>query len=203
MFLKAYPVFAALQCSDLKLANIFMNSHKCYFAVLSPLTEAEREIIATFVSHRNNCKFCAGSHGAAAKVLLGDDAKLMDDVLNDYQTADISDKLKALLNIAGKVQILGKEVKQQDIDLARSAGANDLDIHDTVLIAATFSMYNRYVDGLGTLTPSEPGDYLEMGKRLRKKVMQHLNQYTNHNKLPTNNYYLVNFLYGAYRFKKW
>ena len=135
----------------------------------SPLTEAEREIIATFVSHRNNCRFCAGSHGAAAKFLLGDDAQLMDDVLNDYQTADISDKMKALLNIAGKVQILGKEVKQHDIDLARSAGANDLDIHDTVLIAATFSMYNRYVDGLGTLTPSEPGDYLEMGKRLAEK----------------------------------
>ncbi len=135
----------------------------------SPLTEAEREIIATFVSNRNQCRFCTNSHAAAARELLGENAGIMDDVLADYTTAAISDKLKALLNIAGKVQILGKEVTQQDIDAARAVGANDLDLHDTVLIAATFSMYNRYVDGLGTLTPSNPSDYLEMGKRLAEK----------------------------------
>jgi uncharacterized peroxidase-related enzyme len=135
----------------------------------SPLTEAEREMIATFVSSRNNCMFCTGSHAAAARCLLGNESTLMDDVLKDYQTADISDKLKALLNVAGKVQILGKEVEQHDIDLARLAGATDLDIHDTVLIAATFSMFNRYVDGLATLTPKNPDDYVEMGKRLAEK----------------------------------
>ncbi|MET0244188.1 MAG: peroxidase-related enzyme [Flavitalea sp.] len=135
----------------------------------SPLTEAEREIIATYVSSRNECKFCMSSHAAAARALLGKDEQLMDDVLNDYQSADISDKMKALLNIAGKVQILGKEVKQEDIDAARAVGANDLDIHDTVLIAATFSMYNRYVDGLASLTPPNREDYVEMGKRLAEK----------------------------------
>jgi uncharacterized peroxidase-related enzyme len=132
----------------------------------SPLTEAEREMIATFVSNRNECKFCMSSHAAAARHLLGDEAKLMDDVLSDYTTAAISDKMKALLNIAGKVQILGKEVKQEDIDRARAAGATDLDLHDTVLVAATFSMFNRYVDGLATLTPENQEDYLPMGKRL-------------------------------------
>src|SRR5690349_10594259 len=73
----------------------------------SPLTEAEREIIATYVSHRNNCKFCMNSHAAAARCLLGDEAQLMDEVLSDYTKAGISTKLKALLNVAGKVQILG------------------------------------------------------------------------------------------------
>ncbi len=135
----------------------------------SPLTEAEREIIATYVSNRNNCKFCTSSHAAAARCLLGDKEQLMDDVLENPETADISDKMKALLNIAGKVQILGKEVKQEDIDAARAVGANDLDIHDTVLIAATFSMYNRYVDGLASLTPPNREDYVEMGKRLAEK----------------------------------
>jgi len=135
----------------------------------SPLTEAEREMIATFVSHRNNCKFCTGSHAAAARCLLGDEAQLMDNVLSDYQSAAISDKMKALLTIAGKVQILGKEVRQADIDFARSLGATDLDIHDTVLIAATFSMFNRYVDGLASLTPENDDDYVEMGKRLAEK----------------------------------
>lgn len=135
----------------------------------SPLTPSEREMIATFVSHRNNCKFCTSSHAAAARALLGDKARLMDDVLRDYSQADISDKMKNLLNIAGKVQVLGKAVRQEDIDAARNAGANDLDIHDTVLIAATFSMFNRYVDGLATLTPERPEDYLEMGERLAKQ----------------------------------
>lgn len=135
----------------------------------SPLTEAEREIIATYVSNRNECKFCMNSHAAAARALLGKDEQLMDDVLANPQTAAISDKLKALLIIAGKVQILGKEVKQSDIDAARKAGANDNDIHDTVLIAATFSMFNRYVDGLGSLTPEHREDYIEMGKRLAEK----------------------------------
>lgn len=135
----------------------------------SPLTEAEREIIATFVSDRNNCRFCMSSHAAAARHLLGEDEQLMDDVLTDYKSAKISDKLKALLNIAGKVQILGKEVKQEDIDAARAVGANDNDIHDTVLIAATFSMFNRYVDGLASLTPENPEDYVEMGRRLAEK----------------------------------
>jgi uncharacterized peroxidase-related enzyme len=135
----------------------------------SPLGEAEREIIATYVSHRNNCKFCWSSHAAAARCLLGDDAATMDAVLLDVETAPISDKLKALLNIAGKVQILGKEVKPEDVEAARAAGADDRDIHDTVLIAAVFSMFNRYVDGLGSLTPEHPSEYLEMGKRLAEK----------------------------------
>ncbi len=135
----------------------------------SPLTEAEREMIATYVSHRNECKFCMNSHAAAARCLLGEKEQLMDDVLANVDTANISDKMKALLHIAGKVQILGKEVKQEDIDAARKAGATDMDLHDTVLIAAVFSMYNRYVDGLATLTPPNREDYVEMGKRLAEK----------------------------------
>lgn len=135
----------------------------------SPLTEAEREMIAGYVSHRNNCIFCASSHSAAARCLLGDDEQLMDDVLADPTAAAISDKMKALLVIAGQVQILGKEVRPEHIDAAREAGANDLDIHDTVLIAATFSMFNRYVDGLASFTPENREDYVEMGKRMAEK----------------------------------
>lgn len=135
----------------------------------SPLTPAEREIIATYVSHRNSCTFCASSHAAAARCLLGDEEQLMDDVLSDPATAAISEKMKALLVIAGQVQILGKEVRPEHIEAARKAGANDLDIHDTVLIAATFSMFNRYVDGLASFTPPNREDYVEMGKRLAEK----------------------------------
>jgi len=134
----------------------------------SPLTEAERELIAAYVSYRNNCMFCWSSHAAAARCLYGDEKNIVDEVLKDMQHSNVSDKMKALLNIAGKVQILGKEVKEEDINEARKCGADDRTLHDTVLIAAAFSMFNRYVDGLASLTPTDPAVYEEMGKRMAK-----------------------------------
>jgi len=134
----------------------------------SPLPEAERELIAAYVSYRNDCMFCMSSHAAASRCLYGSDAYVVDDVLNDMQRSGISEKMKALLHIAGKVQVLGKEVKPGDIEAARDLGANDREIHDTVLIAATFCMFNRYVDGLATLTPTEPGIYKAIGERMAK-----------------------------------
>ena len=134
----------------------------------STLTPAERELIAAYVSYRNNCTFCYSSHAAAARCLYEGDAGIVDEVLKDMQQAPVSNKLKALLNIAGKVQILGTEVTQADIDAARELGATDRELHDTVLIAASFSMFNRYVDGLASLTPTEPEAYAEMGVRMAK-----------------------------------
>lgn len=132
----------------------------------SPLTPAERELIATHVSARNNCTFCMSSHAAAARELYSEQSEVVDCVIDSKETDLLSDKMKALLNIAGKVQVSGKSVTQKDIDEAKSFGANDRDIHDTVLIAATFSLFNRYVDGLATLTPTNSEDYIPMGKRL-------------------------------------
>ncbi len=134
----------------------------------STLSEAERELIAAYVSSRNNCMFCMSSHAAASRCLYGNEKNIVDEVLNDMEHAHISNKLKSLLNIAGKVQILGKEVMQEDIDAARNLGATDREIHDTVLIAAAFSMFNRYVDGLASWTPTDPVVYEEMGKRMAK-----------------------------------
>lgn len=134
----------------------------------SPLSEAERELIAAFVSHRNACTFCMSSHAAAARYLFRDAAQTVDIVLNDYLHAPISDKLKTLLSIAGKVQADARSVSEEDVAQARTQGATDRDIHDTVLIAATFCMFNRYVDGLATITP--PADDLDtwnaMGERM-------------------------------------
>jgi uncharacterized peroxidase-related enzyme len=134
----------------------------------SPLSEAERELIAAYVSYLNNCMFCMSSHAAAAKCLYGDERNIVDDVLKDLRQSKVTAKMKALLNIAGKVQILGKEVTPGDIGLARALGANDREIHDTVLIAASFCMFNRYVDGLASYTPTDPAIYEEMGKRMTK-----------------------------------
>ena len=134
----------------------------------SPLSEAERELIAAYVSYRNDCMFCMSSHAAAARCLYGDEKNIVDEVLKDMQQSNVSEKMKTLLNIAGKVQVLGKEVKPEDITAARKEGATDREIHDTVLIAATFCMFNRYVDGLASFTPTDPAAYEEMGKRMAK-----------------------------------
>ena len=132
----------------------------------SPLRPEERELIAAYVSSRNDCTFCSCSHAAAARELYGDNRWKVDEVLSNMKDATISPKMKALLNIASKVQKNGKEVTSEDISAARAEGADDREIHDTVLIAAAFSMFNRYVDGLATLTPTDPVAYEEMGKRM-------------------------------------
>jgi uncharacterized peroxidase-related enzyme len=123
------------------------------------LTPGERELIATYVSAQNDCRYCQTIHGAIAAHHLGGNDDLVRDVKRDFAKADISDKLKALLVIAGKVQRGGKNVTTGDVDAARKQGATDLEIHDTVLIAAVFSMCNRYVDGLATWAPEDQEFY--------------------------------------------
>lgn len=130
------------------------------------LAPAQRELIATYVSSENGCYFCQHANGAVAAYRLGGDEKLIDDLKANFQSAPISDKLKTLLTIAGSVQKGGKQVTGEQIELARSEGATDKEIHDTVLIAAAFCMYNRYVDGLATWAPTDPELYRENGKRL-------------------------------------
>jgi uncharacterized peroxidase-related enzyme len=132
----------------------------------SSLTPAERELIATHVSSGNECHFCTQSHAAAARELYGGERRVVDLVLSDVQTAPLTDKMKALLNIAGKVRLDGRLVTVDDVERARGAGADDKAIHDTVLIAAAFCMFNRYVDGLATWAPAEPEAYKETGVRL-------------------------------------
>jgi uncharacterized peroxidase-related enzyme len=135
----------------------------------STLTSGERETIAAFVSSRNDCYFCHATHRAAAAHHDGTDYEAVDAACRDYQSSTVSPKLKALLAIAAKVQQGGKHVTPADVDSAREEGASDLEIHDAVLIAAAFCMYNRYVDGLATFTPTDPKLYDDMGARMARQ----------------------------------
>ena len=132
----------------------------------STLSRGERELIATYVSSRNCTHFCHSVHGAIAAAHLGGDEALVKQVKTDFTQAAISPKLKALLVIAGKVQQDGKLVTAEDVQVAHVLGATDLEIHDTVLIAAAFCMYNRYVDGLATWAPTDPEAYDQIGHRI-------------------------------------
>ena len=129
------------------------------------MSKSERELIATFVSMQNECRFCMSTHGSIAAHLPGCNDEMVKAVWNDYHTASISNKMKALLHIADKVRVSGLNVTEMDIENARAEGASDLDIHDTVLIAAAFCMFNRYVDGLGATVPDDPEFYRKVGEQ--------------------------------------
>jgi uncharacterized peroxidase-related enzyme len=132
----------------------------------SPLEPFERELIAAYTSSLNSCNFCMNAHTAASTALSGDEA-LTRSVMTDMESSPISSKLKTLLRIAAKVREDGRLVQLEDADAARLEGASDEEIHDTVLIAAVFCMFNRYVDGLGT-TPAPMEAYPGIGGALAK-----------------------------------
>ena len=131
----------------------------------STLTEGERELIAALVSSRNQCTFCTTAHTAAADLLLGE-PETCRLVKADFETAPVSDKMKALLQIAALVQQNGKLVTTAAVERAKMVGASDREIHDTVLIAALFCLYNKYVDGLASVTPTAPDFYEKLGERI-------------------------------------
>jgi len=131
----------------------------------STLTEAERELIALVVSTGNQCTFCSTAHTATADLLIGNH-ETSQKVKQDIATAPVSEKMKALLTIASLTRESGKRVTAEVIDKAKSAGATDVEIHDTVLIAALFCLYNRYVDGLATALPDENNYYNVLAERL-------------------------------------
>lgn len=134
----------------------------------STLSRGERELIAAYVSHLNGCRYCAGSHSACAAAQLPGGSAQVESTLADPAEGPVPAKVQALLHIAARVQDSGRSVTEKEINAARAEGATDREIHDTVLIAAAFSMFNRYVDGLATLTPEDPAYYAATGQRLAK-----------------------------------
>jgi len=141
-----------------ELAEILLRSD-------NTLSRGERELIATYVSALNDCFFCQHVHGGLAQHYLQCDTSLIDALKNDFPVAGITDKMKALLAIAASVQKGGKNVSTNQIDAAKHLGATDAELHDTVLIAAAFCMFNRYVDGLATWAPEDENYYTSRAKQ--------------------------------------
>ncbi len=129
------------------------------------LTRGERELIGAYVSNLNDCFFCHNVHGAMAQHYMQCDTQYIDDIKKDCRSTQLSEKMKSLLSIAGSVQKSGRQVTASQIEEAKSAGASDKEIHDTVLIAAAFCMFNRYVDGLATWAPTDRQVYIDRAPR--------------------------------------
>ena len=132
----------------------------------SSLARGERELIAAYVSSLNECRYCTSSHSASAAAQLPGGMGVVEQVRADAATAPVSAKLRTLLAIAASVQRSGHDVTEAQVAAARAEGATDLEIHDTVLIAAAFCMMNRYVDGLATTAPDDPALYTAGAERL-------------------------------------
>lgn len=154
--LMAYRPETAKPLND--LAEVLLRSE-------NSLTRGERELMATYVSYLNECFFCQNAHGGLAQHYLQCDMKYIDSVKLGPSLTQLSAKMKALLEIAASVQKGGKNVKPELIGKARENGATDIEIHDTVLIAAAFCMFNRYVDGLDTWAPQDRQFYIDRAPR--------------------------------------
>jgi uncharacterized peroxidase-related enzyme len=134
----------------------------------STISPGDRELIAAYVSSLNRCDYCHVVHGAVAAAHL-QNSKLVEDVKCDYEASEASPKMKALLRIAGLVQRSGREVNREAVESAKREGASEMDVHDTVLIAAAFCMFNRYVDGLATEMPGDLGAFMGRGAMIAEK----------------------------------
>lgn len=129
------------------------------------LTEGERELIASVVCTGNECQFCSNAHVITAARYVGS-VEAVNAILSDPFGGQVSDRIAHLLTIAGAVRSGGGNVTADMVDAARAAGATDIEIHDTVLIAALFSLYNRYVDGMNTDLPADSMYYEALADRL-------------------------------------
>lgn len=131
----------------------------------STLLPWERELIAAHVSYTNGCNFCFNSHAAAVNAFVGNN-EITEAMIEGADHAAISLKLKSLLELAQGVTEF--EDTADAVEEAKNHGATDEEIHTTVLIAAAFCMFNRYVDGLATESSENTEDYIEIGENLAK-----------------------------------
>jgi uncharacterized peroxidase-related enzyme len=127
------------------------------------LTRPERELLATAVSADNDCFYCMDTHGAFASELLrrtnSPEAESLVDRLKAGDLSGLSEKLRALIQLARTVRERPRDATRADVERALRAGATDADTQLAVLIAAAFSMYNRMVDGLRARTPASVDAY--------------------------------------------
>lgn len=150
-YLKSLPTDAVL----LQVFKAFPETSKpllAYHEVLlrgpSPLSVAERELIAGYVSGLNECQYCHGVHEATARA-FGIPADLMAHLLDDVERAPVSEKLKPLLRYVRKLTESPARITQADAEAVFAAGWTDQALHDAVSVCALFNFMNRLVEGLG------------------------------------------------------
>lgn len=114
----------------------------------SPLSVAERELIAAYVSGLNACNFCFGAHKIYAKV-FGVDEAVFDALIDDVDAAAVDAKLKPLLKYVAKLKNLPPHLTDADAQAVYDAGWSERALFDAIQVAALFNYMNRIIEGTG------------------------------------------------------
>jgi len=122
--------------------------HEAVLRGPSPLSAAERELIAAYVSGLNACHYCHGVHTVTAEA-LGVPAGLLKSLLDDPATAPVDAKLKPILAYAMKLTLTPARLTQADADLVAAAGWSERALHDAISVCCLFNFMNRMIEGHG------------------------------------------------------
>lgn len=133
----------------------------------SPLTVAERELIAAYVSGINSCTFCHGAHVVAARA-YGVDPDVFEGLMADLETSSVDDKLKPLLAYVGKLTRTPAMMTQADADRVYAAGWDEQALFDAVSVCALFNFMNRIVEGSGIKSNPLEADQAELDARMNR-----------------------------------
>lgn len=124
------------------------------------LTKADREMIVTATSAKNNCLYCVVAHGALLRI-YSKQPLVADQVAVNHLKADITPRQKAMLDFAVKVCLDSQNVVDEDYAALRSHGFDDEDIWDITAITAFFGLSNRLANVIG-MRPNE--EFFLMGR---------------------------------------
>ncbi len=140
-----------------------LDYHEVLLRGPSPLTVAERELIAAYVSGLNQCGYCHGIHSRTAEA-FGVEEGLLTDLLEDLDKAAVADRLRPVLAYVGKLTRTPHRMAEADAEAVFAAGWNEQALHDAVSVCALFNFMNRLVEGMGL--EGDPGYAMTAGKRL-------------------------------------
>lgn len=142
-----------------------MEFHDIVLRKSSPLSVAQRELIAALVSVLNACDFCFGAHVAIAES-FGVDPSVFDELLADIDSANIEESLKPLLSYVKKLTLSPSKIVDADAQAVFDAGWSEQALHDAITVCALFNFMNRIVDGHGVIT----NDSIKSGQKQRAKL---------------------------------
>jgi uncharacterized peroxidase-related enzyme len=129
-------------------ARPLLDYHQALLRGPSPLTVAERELIAAFASGLNACRYCHGVHQATAQAFgVGEGALAA--LLADINTAPVPERIKPLLRYVGKLTVSPAKITPADAEAVLAAGWEEQALHDAVAVCGLFNLMNRLVEGLG------------------------------------------------------
>lgn len=136
------------------------------------LSIANRELIAAYISGLNACNFCMGAHKRYAEA-FGVDEGLLDELMDDLDSARIEDSLKELLRYLRDLNSLPSKLTQSRMDKVLGAGITEKALFEAIQIAGVFNMMNRIVEGTGVSFDYNNNESAHPAFILGEKVMEH------------------------------